>query len=146
MHFKVKGTNHLFSEAVAARNATMAGPVGPRRSTATRRPPILSGGARHRGSSYKLHGIPPHIWMPAVGITGTLVYSYYHFIEEVPLSKRKRWIATTTKYERELGDQEYKNLVKGYANQILPPSHPVSPYESCLDLVGGLLKDVCSYY
>jgi predicted Zn-dependent protease len=64
--------------------------------------------------------------MPAVGLTGTLVYAYYAFLEEAPLTKRKRWIATDPQFERSLGDQQYKNLLHQFRGQILPPNHPAS--------------------
>lgn len=89
------------------------------------RPPLLSGGPR-RGPSYSVRGVPAYIWMPAIGLTGSFIYGYFACLEETPMTKRKRFIATDTEFERNLGDQEYNNLLRHYRGQILPPQHPAS--------------------
>lgn len=70
--------------------------------------------------------IPGYIIFPIVGLTGTLVYGYYAFLEEAPFTKRKRIIATSPAYERQLGDQQYKELLKQHRNNILPSDHRAS--------------------
>jgi len=47
-------------------------------------------------------------------------------LEEVPLTHRKRWIATSSEWEAQLGDQEYRNLLQQFRKDILPPDHRAS--------------------
>jgi predicted Zn-dependent protease len=54
------------------------------------------------------------------------VYTYYRYLDEVPLTKRKRWIATSAEWEQRLGDQEYKNLRQQYQKKTLPKDHRAS--------------------
>jgi metalloendopeptidase OMA1, mitochondrial len=70
--------------------------------------------------------VPPYLWVPAVGITGLGLYTYYAFLDEVPLTKRKRWIATTPQFEEHIGDQQYQQLLQQYKGKILPESHRAS--------------------
>jgi predicted Zn-dependent protease len=58
--------------------------------------------------------------------TAGSVYLYFHYLEEVPLTHRKRWIATSSQWERQLGDQEYKALLQQYQKDILPNDHRAS--------------------
>jgi metalloendopeptidase OMA1, mitochondrial len=78
-------------------------------------------------------GIPPYIFV-GVGATSLVCAScYYAFLDEAPLTKRKRWIATSPEWERQLGDQEYQHLLKSFRKQqgggnnnnniMLPPNH-----------------------
>ena len=98
----------------------------PRLGGTKKRPPLLSGSARRSGPSFAFRGIPAYIWMPAVGLTGSVVYSYFSCLEEVPLSKRKRWIATSEEMEQRLGDDEYKKLLSQFRGNILPAQHPAA--------------------
>mmetsp|Transcript_14897 Transcript_14897/g.21065 ORF Transcript_14897/g.21065 Transcript_14897/m.21065 type:complete len:349 (+) Transcript_14897:151-1197(+) len=83
-----------------------------------------------RGRGGTTGSIPGYVWMPVVGLTSTVAYSYYVFLDEVPLTKRKRWIATSPEWERQMGDQEYKQLLKQFRydskSEILPPNHRAS--------------------
>lgn len=86
-----------------------------------------AGGAGGRSSAVPpLFGLPPYIWMTAGGTTLALGYVYFSYLEEVPLTHRKRWIATSPQLEKQLGDQEYRNLLRQFQGKILPPSHPAS--------------------
>ena len=93
---------------------------------------ILRAGGGNRSSSNFLrrarpphnnNNIPPYIWISVGGTTVLIGYCYYAFLDEVPLTKRKRWIATSPAWERQLGDQEYRNLLQTFRRDILPPSH-----------------------
>lgn len=70
--------------------------------------------------------LPVYVWLPAVGLAGTLAYGYFAFLDEAPLSKRKRWIATSPQWERQMGDQEYKKLLRSFKGDILPSNHRAS--------------------
>jgi len=92
---------------------------------------FLSNARRAAGGGRGTTGaIPGYIWMPFVGLTGTVAYGYYAFLDEVPLTKRKRWIATSPEWERQMGDREYQQLVKQFKydpnSEILPPNHRAS--------------------
>jgi predicted Zn-dependent protease len=54
------------------------------------------------------------------------VYIYYKYLDPVPLTERQRWIATSPEWERQVGDQEYQQLLKQYRGQILPSHHRAS--------------------
>lgn len=72
--------------------------------------------------------IPAYLWIPAVGLFGSSVYTYYAFQEEVPLTKRKRWICTSPQMEWQLGEQQYQQMIQKQFKRedILPPSHRAS--------------------
>lgn len=70
--------------------------------------------------------IPPYIWFILAIPTASSAYLYFRYLEEVPLTHRKRWIATSSEWERQLGDQEYQNLMKQFRNHILPKDHRAS--------------------
>ena len=92
-----------------------------------KRPPLLGARARRGGgSSYTIRGVPGYIWMPAVGLAGTMAYTYFAYLEEVPLTGRKRWIATSEEMEQKLGDAEYKKLLRQFRGNIIPPNHPAA--------------------
>lgn len=67
--------------------------------------------------------LPSYIWFTAGGTTLLFGYCYYSYLDEVPLTKRKRWIATTPAGEKQLGDQEYKKLLQHFQKDILPSDH-----------------------
>ena len=71
-------------------------------------------------------GLPPYLWATVGGTTALFGYCYFSFLDEAPLTKRKRWIATSPLWERQLGDQEYKQLLKTFRKDILPPNHRAS--------------------
>ena len=71
-------------------------------------------------------GIPTYIWVSAATAGGVLVCGYFAFLDEVPLTKRKRWIATSQEWESELGDQEYQRLLAQFRGKVLPPDHRAS--------------------
>ena len=70
--------------------------------------------------------IPPYV----LGILGIPVlggvYTYYKYLEDVPMTGRRRWIATSTEWERRLGDQEYRTLKEQFKNQTLAKDHRAS--------------------
>ena len=70
--------------------------------------------------------LPFYIVVPAFGLVGTFAYAYYSFLDEAPFTKRKRLLATSPSWERQLGDREYQSLLKRYKKDILPPTHPAS--------------------
>jgi predicted Zn-dependent protease len=51
---------------------------------------------------------------------------YYTFLDYVPLTNRKQWIATDPKLEQELGDAEFEQLLKQFRGDILTPQHRAS--------------------
>ena len=73
-------------------------------------------------------GLPAYVWIPVVSTVGLLGYSYYAYLDEVPLTHRKRWIATSPEWEAHLGDQEYRKLLAHFQSkgQVLPPDHRAS--------------------
>lgn len=81
------------------------------------------GAGRGGGRPRPPYGIPPYIWMTAGGSTLLVAWCYYEFLDEVPLTRRQRWIATSTRWEQQLGDDEYKKLLQTFRGQILPSNH-----------------------
>lgn len=70
--------------------------------------------------------VPPYVLIPVAAVTGTVLYTYYYFQDTMPFTKRKRLLATSTEWEKQLGDQEYKKLLNQYKKDILPPNHRAS--------------------
>ena len=83
------------------------------------------GGGARRGPS-TIRGIPTYIIFPAAGITLTIVYGYYSFLDEAPLTKRKRLLATSPEWERQMGDEQYRQMIRQNQSQILPHDHRAS--------------------
>lgn len=71
-------------------------------------------------------GLPPYIWAGIGGSTALVIGTYYAFVDEVPFTKRRRWIATSPQWEQRLGDGEYKKLLAANRKNILPPDHRAS--------------------
>ena len=80
---------------------------------------LAAGGRRSRN-------LPPYIWVTVGGTTLLIGYGYYSCLDTVPVTERRRWIATNPEWERQLGDEEYRKLLKMYRTELLPPSHPAS--------------------
>jgi len=76
----------------------------------------------HRGASK----LPSYIVVPAVGITSSFLFGYWYFQDEAPFTGRKRLLVTSPDWERRLGDQEYRRLLKQHKNNILPSTHQAS--------------------
>jgi predicted Zn-dependent protease len=68
-------------------------------------------------------GIPPYVYFLAGVPVASGLYTYYRYLDEVPLTNRKRWIATSAGWERNLGNQEYRNLKRQFQKQTLPKDH-----------------------
>uniref|UniRef100_A0A7S2N4G0 Peptidase M48 domain-containing protein n=1 Tax=Helicotheca tamesis TaxID=374047 RepID=A0A7S2N4G0_9STRA len=71
--------------------------------------------------------LPAYIVLPALTLTGTALYTYYLFLDEVPYTKRKRLLATSIAFEQKIGDNEYQKLLQSFGkNNILPENHRAS--------------------
>ena len=70
--------------------------------------------------------IPTYIWMGAGVPVVATGYFYYRYLDTAPLTNRKRWIATSPEWERQLGDSEYKQLLNQFRGKILPKDHRAS--------------------
>eukprot|EP00980_Cylindrotheca_fusiformis_P009088 scaffold1965_cov110-Cylindrotheca_fusiformis.AAC.11 len=80
----------------------------------------------HRALRPSPSPIPPYMWaLAATPVLGG-VYLYFKYLEEVPLTKRKRWIATSAEWEQQLGNQEYQNLKRQFRGKTLPKDHRAS--------------------
>lgn len=90
-----------------------------------RRPPLLGSSSSTRGKT-SFGGMPVYLWGPALGFGGTMAVCYFAFLDEAPLTKRKRWIATSPEFEQRMGEGEYKNMLKHFRRDILPPNHRAS--------------------
>lgn len=70
--------------------------------------------------------IPAYIWMTLSGTVMSTGYFYYKYLDTVPVTNRKRWIATSPQWECQMGESEYRKLLKSYSKQILPKDHRAS--------------------
>lgn len=92
-------------------------------------------------------GLPAYVWAPAAAVTGGVIFGYYAYLDEVPLTKRKRWIATSPQWEQNVGDQQYKTLLKQYKGKVLPESHRAS--QTVLRVgsrIAGVTQDFCKQH
>jgi len=67
--------------------------------------------------------LPPYLMVTAGGTTLLFGYCYYRFLDVVPFTNRKRWIATSPEWESHLGHAEYRKLLAQFRSDVLPPSH-----------------------
>jgi metalloendopeptidase OMA1, mitochondrial len=51
---------------------------------------------------------------------------YVSYLDTVPVSGRRRWVAVSSSFESRLGHEEYQNLLQEYKNDILPSNHPAT--------------------
>lgn len=52
---------------------------------------------------------------------------YIAYIDYAPLTRRRRWIATDPDFEKEMGDQNYQQMIQQqFLGKILPRHHPAS--------------------
>ena len=59
----------------------------------------------------------------AVGTAGI----YVAYIDYAPLTHRRRWIATDPRFEKQLGDQNYQQLIsQQFRGKVLPRQYPES--------------------
>jgi metalloendopeptidase OMA1, mitochondrial len=107
----------LSASTTASKNPTIQRQFS---SSSTRRLP-LPPYRKNSGS-----GIPTYVWLGAFVPTAGGAYIYYKYLDEVPLTHRKRWIATSTAWERRAGDQEYQQLLKQFRGKVLPKDHRAS--------------------
>lgn len=84
----------------------------------------------NRTNSFERPGrsdIPIYVWIGGFGIPmAGLSYLYVHYLDRVPLTQRRRWIATSPEWERQLGDQQYQQFLVQFRGKILPPDHRAS--------------------
>lgn len=73
-----------------------------------------------------LGGLPPYVWVGLGGTTVLIATAYYAFLDEVPMTKRKRWIATSPAWEERMGDGEYRRLLAANKARVLPADHRAS--------------------
>lgn len=51
------------------------------------------------------------------------IYGYQSHIEECPITKRRRFVALTDSQMKKISGQEFKQLLQGFQDQILPTNH-----------------------
>mmetsp|Transcript_7401 Transcript_7401/g.15875 ORF Transcript_7401/g.15875 Transcript_7401/m.15875 type:complete len:411 (-) Transcript_7401:1506-2738(-) len=86
----------------------------------------IHGGTNGRRYSHHQQHIPNYVYfvggIPFVGG----IYLYFRFQDFVPLTGRRRWLATQPETERIFGDEKYRLLLAQYRNNILPKQHPAT--------------------
>ena len=70
--------------------------------------------------------IPAYVLVSAVSVPLSVAYGYYCFLDEAPLTKRKRLLATSPAWERRMGDDAARQLIAENKSNILPPDHRAS--------------------
>jgi predicted Zn-dependent protease len=65
-----------------------------------------------------------HLRKVIIGITGVGSIIYFTHLEEAPVTGRRRFIWTSEKMERWIGDRSYRELLNEYRRNILPENHP----------------------
>jgi len=66
----------------------------------------------------------PSFYYEVAGIGGFIGGFYLYNLETVPVSGRRRFNIISPKYEQELGDQEYQQILRQYRGQILSEWDP----------------------
>lgn len=70
--------------------------------------------------------VPNYVYAIVGGTTVLVGIGYVSYLDTVPVTGRRRWVAVSPDFETKLGHQEYQNLLKQCRKDILPPDHPAS--------------------
>lgn len=82
--------------------------------------------SRKKGKIPTSSRIPGYVLFPIGFFGGSVLYAYSYFQSEAPFTKRKRLLATSLEWERRQGEIQYRQLLKQYSSDILPPNHRAS--------------------
>ncbi|KAL7540226.1 hypothetical protein ACHAWF_006622 [Thalassiosira exigua] len=78
-----------------------------------------------RGDSKK--NVPPYVIygfaLPAASVAAAATYAYYRCLDSVPYTNRRRFIATSSQWEENIGHDQYKALLKQFQGEVLPKDH-----------------------
>lgn len=84
--------------------------------------------------------MPPYILYgivaPIAGLTTAAVYAYYRCLDEVPYTRRRRFLATTKQWEERMGHDQHRALLARFQGDVLPRDHRAS---ATVRRVGGRL-------
>ena len=87
--------------------------------------------------------LPPYVYYLSAGTTLVFGASYYVFLDQVPLTQRRRWIATSPAFEQRAGDEEYAKLRRQFHTQILPRTHRAT---ATVHRVGDRLSQAAAHF
>jgi metalloendopeptidase OMA1, mitochondrial len=79
-----------------------------------------------RSTTKKGADIPNYVYVLGGGATLLIGIGYVSYLDKVPISGRRRWVAVSPSFESKLGHEEYRNLLQEYEKDILPSNHPAS--------------------
>jgi hypothetical protein len=84
------------------------------------------GGPSHSSSSSS-GKYPTYIyWVGGIAVVGS-VWTYVSYMDYAPLTHRRRWIATNPQFEKEMGDENYQQLIQQqFRGKVLPRLHPAT--------------------
>lgn len=71
--------------------------------------------------------MPPYLLYgfaaPAAGVAAASAYAYRSCLVDVPHTRRRRFLATTPRWEADVGHAQYRALLERYRGAILPDDH-----------------------
>ena len=93
-----------------------------------------SAGAKVGGGKTSSGGYPMYLKVGAgVTVVGSVAL-YFHYQNFAPMTNRRRWIASTPEFEKEMGDENYQQLLQQFTGKVLPKHHPAT---IAIERVGG---------
>jgi hypothetical protein len=81
---------------------------------------------RALGSGFRRWSARPTFYYEAGGIAGVFGVAYVYNLEEVPISGRRRFNVVNQAWERQLGEQQYQQVLQQYQGRILSEGDPRS--------------------
>jgi hypothetical protein len=129
-------TNRRFhaSSAAERQRFTLGGPRRIRYQLAVNQQKVNMGGGSTGSGRRQQQGYPTYLYViGGVTVAGT-VGLYFHYQNYAPMTNRRRWIASSPEFEKEMGDQNYHQLLQQFRGKILPRQHPAT---IAIERVGG---------
>lgn len=78
------------------------------------------------------------VYAGGIGFAATLYYGYESHIEECPVTGRRRFVALTPEQVKKIGRHEFRTLLTGFQDQIVPERHPV--YDKVAKVANQILR------
>lgn len=78
------------------------------------------------------------VYGAGIGFCAALYYLYESHVEACPVTGRRRFVALTPEQVKKIGRQEFKTLLSGFQENIVPERHPV--YDKVAKVANRILR------
>ncbi|KAG7353617.1 peptidase M48 Ste24p family protein [Nitzschia inconspicua] len=104
--------------------------LAPEQQQQQQRSSLAGGGSHHYGQ----RKYPTYLYVGGGVVAIGGIGMYFHYQNFAPMTHRRRWIASSPEFEKEIGDENYQQLLQQYAGNILPKHHPAT---MAIEKIGG---------